>query len=101
MGRLLEALSAVPFQGHTQLRPLAHQDVDWVARAGDDPEIVKWNGLSCPFARHDAAQLISLRQSQWESDQRATFAIGDHESEPGGYLSLRVTWARGIGEVGY
>ena len=43
MSRLLEALSAFPLGGHARPRPLAPDEVDWVARAGDDPAIVKWN----------------------------------------------------------
>jgi RimJ/RimL family protein N-acetyltransferase len=69
--------------------------------AGDHPDINRWNGVPRPFASDEATRLIEVRQQGWTEDTRATFAVCDRAGTPGGYLSIRFGWARGIAEVGY
>ncbi len=101
MGQLLDALPCFESGPVAHLRPLDRGDVSWLVRAGDAPDIVRWNGVASPFTVEAAMQLVDVRERAWEEDARATFAIGDRRGEYGGYLSLRVGWTRGIGEVGY
>ncbi|MEY2472299.1 MAG: hypothetical protein QOK28_1628 [Actinomycetota bacterium] len=102
MGRLSDALLSSELTGAlTRLRPLVAADVAWLTRAGDDADIAKWNGVAQPFTTSAAEELVALRQRAWDDDSRATFAIEAAPADPCGYLSIRIGWSRGIGEVGY
>jgi RimJ/RimL family protein N-acetyltransferase len=80
---------------------LVPADAEWLTRAGDVAAIVKWNGVPRPFTRAAAEDLVARRALGWTDDTRATFAVTDRDASPGGYLSLRIGWSRGIGEVCY
>jgi len=97
VGRLLDALAHLDT---SRLRPLVDGDVDWMVAAGDDADLARWNGIVSPLTRQAATDLVTRRLEEWETDSRATFAVV-RAGVAGGYLSLRVAWPRGIGEVGY
>lgn len=102
LSRLLQLLPPEGLGGTSvRLRALSPADAEWMPAAGDHRDIVRWNGVPHPFSRDAALALVELRQRGWSDDTRASFAVCDADALPGGYMSIRFGWARGIAEIGY
>ena len=78
--------------GQVRLRPFAADDVDWVHRSCQDPDIQRWTRVPVPYGRHHATSFIGeVAPARWRTGTGYHAAIEDlADGEPAGACGLEV-----------
>lgn len=87
-----------------RLRPWRPDDIDWLSRACQDPDVRRWTTVPSPYTRADAAAFIEdLAPSTWSDGSAAHFAVVDRDSDArlASIGVVAVHRATGVGEIGY
>jgi RimJ/RimL family protein N-acetyltransferase len=88
--------------GPTSLRPWREDDVGALVQLCQDPEIVRWIGISAGYGATDARTYVQGAERAARSGLAVAFAVVDAEGAPLGSISLpRITWDDRRAEVGY
>ena len=86
--------------GGVVLRAWEETDLDWVHRACQDPDIVRWTNIPWPYQEGDARALLELSERGRRMGTAAAFAITSNDGELLGSAALTFGADR-IAEVGY
>lgn len=87
--------------GEVLLRPVDIGDVDAIFTACQDERIQQFIPVPRPYARHDAEQYVARALRQWQSGEKAAFAIAS-PADPDtlrGVISISI--AESTGNCGY
>jgi RimJ/RimL family protein N-acetyltransferase len=90
--------------GLVTLRAPRAADVDAYARSATDPDIIEFTHVPLNFGREGAMGFVATTDTEWESGQKARFAISLAKSPArlAGSISLvHLDWEARTGEIGY
>jgi RimJ/RimL family protein N-acetyltransferase len=87
--------------GVITLRPFTQDDVPWVVRACQDPDIPRFTLVPEPYEASHAIDWIAAHDAQRENGEALSLAIVDGDEPLGSVSLLRLEWDQLRGEIGY
>lgn len=84
--------------GVVTLRRWTDDDVDYIYRTCQDPDIQRWTVVPSPYTEDDAREYVSHLSV---SDDHVSMAVCDASGEPVGSVGITVAEDLGVGSIGY
>jgi RimJ/RimL family protein N-acetyltransferase len=87
--------------GAITLRAFTHDDVPWVVKACQDPEISRFTAVPKPYQESHASEWIATHADAREQGEALALAIVEGDQPLGSISLLRIDWTQLRGEIGY
>jgi RimJ/RimL family protein N-acetyltransferase len=87
--------------GTITLRTFRQEDVPWVVKACQDPEIPRFTGVPQPYEESHASEWIATHPRERETGEALNLAVVQGDEPLGSISLLRIEWSQLRGEIGY